>query len=58
MEGKSAIEKMLNRIRYPCGSGCKPYDVVFMDQEMPEMNGVEGGERDQEDAESKFAARN
>ena len=39
--GRSAIEKMLNRLRYPCENDCKPYEVVFMDQEMPEMSGAD-----------------
>ena len=39
--GKAAIEKMLNKMRYPCSEECTTYNVVFMDQEMPEMSGIE-----------------
>jgi CheY-like chemotaxis protein len=40
--GKSAIQKILDRQGKACGSkDCKPYLVVFMDQEMPEMSGAE-----------------
>jgi len=39
--GQAGIEKILNREREVCGANCKPYRVVFMDQEMPEMTGIE-----------------
>jgi len=37
--GKSAVEKIVNRLRYSCCEYCKPFVVVFMDQEMPGMSG-------------------
>jgi len=39
--GKAGIEKLLQRVYNPCCQGCKPFSLIFMDQEMPEMNGVE-----------------
>lgn len=39
--GRSAIDKMLNKVRYSCSSVCCPYQVVFMDEQMPEMTGAE-----------------
>ncbi len=39
--GRSAIEKILEREKCLCGDNCKPYQVIFMDQEMPEMTGSE-----------------
>jgi len=40
-DGKSAIEKVMDRKRHLCGDDCKPYSVIFMDQEMPGMTGSE-----------------
>jgi len=37
--GKAAIDTLLNKRCF--GSGCKCFSVVLMDQEMPEMTGVE-----------------
>jgi len=39
--GSSAIEKLLRRGNKRCGKDCKAYSVIFMDQEMPGMNGSE-----------------
>jgi len=39
--GKSALEKLLERTKSPCGCNCKFYEMIFMDKEMPEMNGTE-----------------
>ena len=39
--GRSCLEKILNRIRYPCSGSCKNFALIFMDQEMPEMTGSE-----------------
>ena len=39
--GQSAIEKVLERQTTVCGSNCNPYHIIFMDQEMPGMNGSE-----------------
>jgi len=39
--GSSSIKKVLGRQSGPCGKYCKPYSVVFMDEEMPEMSGTE-----------------
>ena len=40
-DGKSAIEKLLNRQRYPCLHGTNNYNLVILDYEMPVMNGPE-----------------
>ena len=39
--GNSAIEKVVNRLRYSCCEHCRPFMVVFMDQEMPGKSGSE-----------------
>jgi len=39
--GRSAIERLLEREKGPCGDSCKAYQVIFMDQEMPELTGSE-----------------
>ncbi len=39
--GSSAIKILLSRQNHKCGKDCKQYSVIFMDQEMPEMNGTE-----------------
>ena len=39
--GKAAIEKLLNKRRYSCGLNCKSCKLIFMDHEMPFMNGSE-----------------
>jgi len=39
--GPSAIQRLIDREDKKCGKACKPYSVIFMDQEMPEMNGSE-----------------
>jgi len=39
--GRSAIERIFEREKGPCGDSCKAYQVIFMDQEMPEMTGSE-----------------
>jgi len=40
--GSAAIEKLLNHQTKACRSkSCKAYSVIFMDQEMPEMSGIE-----------------
>ena len=40
-DGHAAIEKILQRQKTLCSANCKPYSVVFMDQEMPGMTGSE-----------------
>jgi len=41
-DGKSAIEKILNKIRYSlCLNDCAPYYAIFIDQEMPGFSGAE-----------------
>jgi len=40
-DGKTAIEKVLERQKTLCGSNCKSYSVIFMDQEMPGLTGAE-----------------
>jgi len=37
--GSACISSLLSRKSKICGNNCKQYAVVFMDQEMPEMNG-------------------
>jgi len=39
--GNSAIEKIVNRQRHFCCDECKPYRIIFIDQEMPGMTGSE-----------------
>jgi len=39
--GPSALKKLLSRQEKTCGKNCQQYQVVFMDQEMPEMTGAE-----------------
>jgi len=39
--GKAGIEKLTHRASTPCSAECKPFSLVFMDQEMPGMNGTE-----------------
>ena len=39
--GSSAIKRLIDCENRKCGRGCKQYSVIFMDQEMPEMNGSE-----------------
>ena len=39
--GSSAIETLLRRENKKCGKDCKQYSVIFRDQEMAEMNGIE-----------------
>jgi len=39
--GSSCIKSLRNRQAKVCGDDCKQYGVIFMDQEMPEMNGTE-----------------
>ena len=39
--GSACIQRLLDRKNKTCGKYCKPYAVVFMDQEMPEMTGSE-----------------
>jgi len=39
--GQNAIRKLLNRQGKPCGNDCQNYCVVFMDQEMPDLNGAD-----------------
>ena len=43
-DGRTAIERVLHRQNAWCGAHCKPYRVVFMDQEMPGMTGSEAVE--------------
>jgi len=38
-DGQTAIDKLLKRQKTHCGNNCKPYCVIFMDQEMPGMTG-------------------
>ena len=40
-DGHTAIDKILDRQRTFCGIHCRPYSVVFMDQEMPGLTGSE-----------------
>ena len=40
-DGQTAIDKILQRQNTHCGENCKPYSVVFMDQEMPGLTGSE-----------------
>jgi len=40
-DGHAAIEAILKRQQSFCGGNCKPYQVVFMDQEMPGLTGSE-----------------
>jgi len=37
--GQAGIDKILERQKNLCGNHCKPYSVIFMDQEMPTMTG-------------------
>jgi len=39
--GSACLQKLLDRQTKTCGRSCRPYSVVFMDQEMPEMTGAE-----------------
>jgi len=39
--GSACIKILLSRQSKVCGENCKQYSVIFMDQEMPEMNGTE-----------------
>ena len=39
--GSACIQKLLCRQNKTCAKHCRPYSVVFMDQEMPEMTGSE-----------------
>jgi len=39
--GKKALEKLLKRKYSFCGKNCKGFSFVFMDKEMPGMDGVE-----------------
>jgi len=39
--GSACIQKLLKRLKEPCCQQCQQYAVIFMDQEMPEMNGIE-----------------
>jgi len=39
--GSSCIKSLLDRQSKVCGNKCKQYEVVFIDQEMPEMSGSE-----------------
>jgi len=39
--GKAGIDKLIWRVSNPCSRDCKGYQLVFMDQEMPGMNGAE-----------------
>ena len=39
--GKEAIEIFLARAENPCGPECKPYKVIFLDCNMPVMDGYE-----------------
>jgi len=43
-DGRSAIDKILDRQKTLCGTNCKPYNVVFMDQEMPGLTGSQATE--------------
>jgi len=40
-DGRVAIDKILERQKNLCGPDCKPYSIVFMNQEMPGMTGSE-----------------
>jgi CheY-like chemotaxis protein len=40
-DGHTAIDKIIDRQRTFCGIHCRPYGVVFMDQEMPGLTGSE-----------------
>jgi len=39
--GSACLRNLLDRQSKVCGESCKPYAVIFMDQEMPEMTGSE-----------------
>jgi len=39
--GASALQKLLDRQVNPCSKDCKPFSIIFMDQEMPGMSGAE-----------------
>jgi len=39
--GKTAVEKLQNKRRHSCGLNCKAYQLIFMDREMPLMDGLE-----------------
>jgi len=39
--GFCALEKLLSRKINSCGDNCKPYSVIFIDQEMPGMSGAD-----------------
>jgi len=39
--GSACIKSLLNREGKLCGENCRQYEVVLMDQEMPEMSGSE-----------------
>ena len=39
--GKSGIDKLIWRVNNPCSRDCRGYVLVFMDQEMPGLNGTE-----------------
>ena len=39
--GPSALQKLRDHQANPCSKNCKSYSVLFMDQEMPGMSGVE-----------------
>lgn len=39
--GREALNKYRERIGIPCGKQCEPYRLIFMDINMPQMNGIE-----------------
>jgi len=39
--GPCALQKLLSRRTNPCCENCEPYSAIFMDQEMPGMNGAD-----------------
>jgi len=56
--GNAAVKKLLNRQEKVCGKECQQYSVVFMDQEMPEMSGIETVQEIRRLQKEKFLVEN